>query len=152
MTKWSEVKWCLYSKRVNRWQLWSKLINLWPFINIKSTLINHPRPIFNLRLFTIIQIWHHFKAQTFLWYFLTPTFPINIPSINFAQLIVNLENIILWINWILPVNLTTWLNNMLKVQPDPSVFFLKIGQWKFKFKKWVDLLWISEFVFDIELI
>ena len=91
ITKWSEVKWCLYSKRVNRRQLWSKLINLWPFINIKSTLINHPRSIFNLRLFTIIQIWHHFKAET-LWYFLTLTFPVNFLSINFAQLIVNLEN------------------------------------------------------------
>ena len=92
MAKWSEVKWCLYSKRVNGWQLWSKLINLWPFINIKSMLINHPRPIFDLRLFVIIQIWHDFKAQVFLWHFLTLTFPINIPSINFAQLIVNLEN------------------------------------------------------------
>ena len=92
MTKWSELKWCFYSKRVNRWQLWSKLINLWPFINIKLTPINHPRPIFDLRLYAIIQIWHHFKAQTFLWYFLTLTFPIHIPSMNFAQLIVNLEN------------------------------------------------------------
>ena len=92
MTKWSEVKWRLYSKRVNRWQLWSKLINLWPFVNIKSTLINHPRPIFDLRLFAIIQILHHFKAQTFLRYFLTPTFSVNTPSINFAQLSANLEN------------------------------------------------------------
>ena len=85
MTKWGEVKWCLYSKRVSKWLLWSKLINLWPFINIKSTKMNHPRPIFNLKLFTIIQIWHHYEAQTFLWYFLTLTFPINTPSINFAQ-------------------------------------------------------------------
>ena len=39
----------------------------------------------------------------------------------------------------------------LKVWP-PSVFFLKTGQWKFKFAKRVDRLWISEFVFNIELI
>ena len=92
MAKWSEVKWCLYSKRVNRWLLWSKLIIWWPFINIKSTLMNHPRPIFDLKLFTIMQIWHHFEAQTFLWYFLMLSFPVNTPSINFAQLIINLES------------------------------------------------------------
>ena len=39
----------------------------------------------------------------------------------------------------------------LKVRP-PSVFFLKTGQWKFKFAKRVDRLWIAEFVFNIELI
>ena len=39
----------------------------------------------------------------------------------------------------------------LKVRP-PSGFFLKTGQWKFKFAKRVDRLWISEFVFNIELI
>ena len=55
-------------------------------------LATQAKPIFDLRLFAIIQIWHHFKAQTFLWYFLTPTSPINTLSINFAQLIVNLEN------------------------------------------------------------